>query len=68
METETAKSDKKITKICHNEDSIMPMLHAVVNTLQAEVEEHEVGTGVDDFRRILGGIVILRAVSYNISC
>jgi len=63
METETTKSDKKVAKICNNEDIVMFILHTVVNAFESEVEEHEVGKRVDDFRRVRRGIVILRSIS-----
>jgi len=65
METETAKSDKKVAKIRNNEDIVMFILQTVVNAFGSEVEEHEVGKRVDDFRRVLRGIVILRSVSWK---
>ena len=63
MKAEAAKPDQQVAKKSDHEDSIMPMFDAVVQSSQSKIEKHDVGECVDDFGRIVGGIIILNHVS-----
>lgn len=62
MEAETTKADKKIAQVRNDEDIVMLMLHAVMDAFQSKVEKQEVGHRIDDFGRVLRGIVVLQSV------
>lgn len=59
MEQKTARADNEISTESDQEDLIMSIATAAQNTLDAQPHEEQVGQGVDDLRRVNGGIVIL---------
>ena len=59
VEHEAAKADQKIAKVRNLEDGVMAMFSAAFDALVGEIDEHEVGQGVDDLGGIVGGIVVL---------
>lgn len=61
MEHEATKSHEKISKIRHFKNGVVPMFSATLDTFVCEVDEHEIGQGVDEFGGIVGGIVVLPA-------
>jgi len=63
MKAEAAKAYQQIAKKGDDEYSVMSMFKAVAYSSQPKIEEHEVGECVDDFGRILGGVIILKHVS-----
>lgn len=59
MEGEAARADQQVSKECDEEDSVMPVLPAIVHALESKRDEQYVGQGVDDLRGIWRRIVIL---------
>jgi hypothetical protein len=61
VEKEASGSDEQIANKRHQKDSVMPILHTVVDALERKVHEKEVCQGIDDFSGIDCGIVVLFA-------
>jgi len=60
-----SRSYKQIAEEGDEEYAIMAILPAIVHSLESEVDEEQVGQGVDDLRRVACRIVILSTFSYG---
>jgi hypothetical protein len=59
MKHEASQSDEEVSIICNLEDGGMAMFPATLDTLVCQVDEHEIGQGIDDLGGIVGSIVVL---------
>jgi hypothetical protein len=62
VEEEAASSDNQVTDEGDEEDAVVSILSAVVDTAEGQPNKKEVGQGVDYLRRVDGGIVVLGLV------
>lgn len=61
VEEEAAGADDQVADEGEQEDALVVLLEAVGDAAVGEIDEEQVGEGVDDFGRVLGGIVVLLA-------
>ena len=59
MEGKAAAADEEVAEEGEVEDARVGVVVAVEEAADAEVEEGDVGEGVDDFGRVGGGVVVL---------
>ena len=59
MEGEAAGADEEVAQEGYGEDAGVGVVVAVEEAADPEVEEGEVGEGVDDFGRVGRGVVVL---------
>lgn len=58
MKRKAPRANNEIAKICDEEYPIMAMLPAIEHALEGEVDEQQIGQGVDDFRRIMCCVIV----------
>lgn len=61
VEEEAAGADDQVADEGEQEDAVVVLLQAVGDAAVGEVDEEQVGEGVDDLGGVLGGIVVLLA-------
>ena len=59
MEHERAGADEEVANKGYEEDAVMFVAYTVYDALDPEIEEHEIGKGIDDFGGVYGGVVVL---------
>ena len=59
MKHETPKADEEIAIVCNLEDCVVALLSAALDSSVCEVDEHEIGEGIDDLGGVVCGIVVL---------
>ena len=59
MKHEAANADKKVSKVRDCEHVVVAMLPAALEALVSKPYEHKIGQCIDDFSRVIGGIVVL---------
>ena len=59
MKCKATSSDNEVSEKGDEEDLIMAIPPAIEHPLRGKVHEQQVRQGVDYFRRILGGIIVL---------
>ena len=62
MEEKAASSNDQVSDEGDEEDLVMPILNAVVDTTEGQPDKEEVGQGVDNLGRVDSGIVVLGLV------
>ena len=63
VEQEAACPNHQIATVGHQEDLVMLMTKTAADSLDAQPHKQKVGHGVDNFRRVDSGIVVLRGRS-----
>ena len=61
MEEEASCAHEQVANERNNEDCFMVLLQAGSNSAESEVDEKEVGKGIDDLCSVDAGVVVLRA-------
>lgn len=62
MEEKAASSNDQVSDEGDEEDLVMAILNAVVDTTEGQPDKEEVGQGVDNLGRVDSGIVVLGLV------
>ena len=61
VEEEAAGADDQVADEGEQEDAVVVLLQAVGDAAVGEVDEEQIGEGVDDLGGVLGGIIVLFA-------